>query len=336
MKLKFYKKFSDKNKYSIYLASKKDLRFIINFINKYWKKNHIFVKSKKLFKFQHLGKKKINWVIARNNSTKKLEGILGLVSKNFYLNRDICQNDDIWICIIMVALPLNPSKGLGTEMIKYFNRRFNPNSISAIGINEKVATLYKKLGLKVNYINQYYIKNKKNISFDHKYQDLKITRDIKEIKSYKNFDQKFKKYNYFLNRYFQHPIYKYFLVILYEKKIIKNFCILRKIRYGNKIALRVVDLGNIKYLNKFKKKHFLCLIKHFKANHLDFLNFGIKINSFKKIGLNLRKKNIFIPHNFEPFEKKNKDVMFAYISKDKNFYIFKGDSDLDRPSILKK
>ena len=95
MKLKFYKKFSDKNKYSIYLASKKDLRFIINFINKYWKKNHIFVKSKKLFKFQHLGKKKINWVIARNNSTKKLEGILGLVSKNFYLNRDICQNDDI-------------------------------------------------------------------------------------------------------------------------------------------------------------------------------------------------------------------------------------------------
>ena len=33
-------------------------------------------------------------------------------------------------------------------------------------------------------------------------------------------------------------------------------------------------------------------------------------------------------------KKKNKDVMIAYKSDNKNFYVFKGDSDLDRPALL--
>ena len=334
MKLKFYKKFIDKNKYRIYLASTKDTKSILNFIDSFWKKNHVFVKSKKLFKFQHQSGKKLNWVLAKNRSSGKLEGILGLISKNFYANGNICQKDDIWIAIIMVAYPLNPSKGLGTEMIKYFNKRFKPNSISAIGINKNVANLYKKLGLKIGYVTQYYLKNKKNFFYNNKSQDFKITRNVKKIKSYKHFDQKFKNYKYFLNRYFKHPIYDYYFCVLYEKKLIKNFFILRKIKYGNKIALRIIDLGNIKFLNKFKKENFIYLINYFRANHIDFLNFGIKKNSFKKIGFKLRNKNVFIPHNFEPFKKTNKDVMIAYISNNRNFYVFKGNSDLDRPAIL--
>ena len=334
MKLKFYKKFLDKKKYRIYLASKRDSKSILNFIDKFWKKNHIFVKSKKLFKFQHQSGKKLNWVLAKNVSSGKLEGVLGLVSKNFFANGKICKKDDIWIAIIMVAYPLKPSKGLGTEMIKYFHRKFKPSSISAIGINKNVANLYKKLGLKIGYVIQYYLKNKKNSFYKNKSSNLKITKNIKKIKSNKNFDQKFKHYQYFSNRYFKHPIYDYFLCILYEKKLIKNFFILRKIKYGKKVALRIVDLGNIKFLNKFKKENFEYLVNYFRANHIDFLNYGIKKEFFKKIGLSLRKKNVFIPHNFEPFKKKNKDVMIAYISNNKNFYVFKGDSDLDRPALL--
>ena len=57
MKLKFNKSFIGKNKYTINLATSKDRVKIFNFINKYWKKNHIFIKSKKLFAFQHKDKK---------------------------------------------------------------------------------------------------------------------------------------------------------------------------------------------------------------------------------------------------------------------------------------
>ncbi len=334
MKLKFYKKFVDKKKYRIYQASKKDTKSILTFIDKFWKKNHVFIRSKRLFKFQHQSGKKLNWVLAKNISSGKLEGILGLISKNFFENGNICKKDDIWIAIIMVAYPLKPSKGLGTEMIKYFNRKFKPNSISAIGINKNVANLYKKLGLKIGYVIQYYLKNKKNSINNNISLDLKITKNIKKIKSYKYFDQKFKRYQYFLNRYFKHPIYDYYTYILYSDKMIKNFLILRKIKYGKKIALRIVDVGSTKFLNKFKKENLVFLINHFKANHIDFLNYGVKKTIFKKMGFKIRSKNVFIPHHFEPFEKKNKDVMIAFKSKNKNFYVFKGDSDLDRPSEL--
>ena len=75
---------------------------------------------------------------AKNNITGKLEGILGLISKNFYSKGYITKSDDINIAIIMVTSQLKPSKGLGTEMIIYFNKLLKPSSISAIGINEKI------------------------------------------------------------------------------------------------------------------------------------------------------------------------------------------------------
>ena len=45
------------------------------------------------------------------------------------------------------CISLNPSRGLGTEMIKFFYKKFNPNSISAIGINNKVSKYIKNLVL---------------------------------------------------------------------------------------------------------------------------------------------------------------------------------------------
>ena len=160
MKLYFKNKFAYKKKYIINQATSKDTNKILNFINKYWRKNHILFKSKRLFNFQHRDKKKLNWIIAQNIKTKKLEGILGLISKNFYSKGYLTKKDDMWIAIIMVEYTLRPPKGLGTEMIKFFYKKFKPNSISAIGINVAVSNLYKKLGLKIEYLNQYYLKKK--------------------------------------------------------------------------------------------------------------------------------------------------------------------------------
>jgi hypothetical protein len=188
MQLNFNKSFIDKKKYIIKIATHRDKKKILDFINKFWKKNHIFIKSKKLFDFQHKDKNKLNWVIAKNKKTKKIEGILGLVSKNFYSKGYICKNDDIWIAIIMVSYSLKPSKGLGTEMIKYFFKKFKPNSISAIGINEAVSNLYRKIGFKIDYLNQYYLKKlnkvKKIKSEDQK--NLNITLDFTKILKFEN------------------------------------------------------------------------------------------------------------------------------------------------------
>ena len=330
MKLSFTKKFIDKKKYQISISKVKDINKISIFINKFWKKDHIFFKSKKLLKFQHLKNNKLNWVLAKNKKTKKIEGILGLISKNFYSKGFISTNDDIWIAIIIVAQPLYPSKGLGTEMIKYFVNKFKPNSLSAIGINERVSKLYKKLGLKIDFLNHYYLKNtNKNIKYF--VSQTYISEDFEEIKNFKSYDQRQKNYNYFFERFYKHPVYDYKLLVIKEKEIIKNFIVFRKIKYNKKSYLRVIDIGSIKNLYKFNKKHFLYLVKYFNAVYLDFLNFGLEKSLITKIGFKL-KKNVIIPHHFEPFENRNIDIMISYKSKKKNFYVFKGDSDLDRPS----
>ena len=45
--------------------------------------------------------------------------------------------------------------------------------------------------------------------------------------------------------------------------------------------------------------------------------------------------NVIVPKYFEPFEKKNINLDFAYKVNSKSLYfIFKGDSDQDRPSYI--
>ena len=53
----------------------------------------------------------------------------------------------------MVAYKLKPSKGRGTEMIRYFNKLLKPKSISAIGINFKVAKSSSSKSFRLKWIN---------------------------------------------------------------------------------------------------------------------------------------------------------------------------------------
>ncbi|EIA5267883.1 hypothetical protein LJ217_001634 [Campylobacter jejuni] len=48
----------------------------------------------------------------------------------------------------------------------------------------------------------------------------------------------------------------------------------------------------------------------------------------------LNKDENLIPVYFEPFVKENIDIYFAFKSKNKNYAIFKGDSDQDRINKL--
>lgn len=318
--------------YKICLAKDKDKNNIQKFINKYWKKNHILVKDTKLFNFQHGKKKILNWVLAKNNKTKNIVGILGLISKNYFDKGYISKKDDIWIVLIMVAQKLRPPKGLGTQMIKFFVNYFKPNSVSAIGINFKISKLYKRLGLKVNYLNHYYFQNNKLKKLAN--NDYKITneKNFKNFLKFKFFDQNHKNFNYFKNRYKLHPTYKYYFISFSKNETIYNFIVLRKIKKNNIIRLRIIDVGSINNLKILNKKILNNLLLTHKAKYIDFLNYGLSKNMLKKVGFKLKEKNKIIPHHFEPFQNKNINVMIAYKNKLNKFRVFKGDSDLDRPS----
>ena len=363
VKLNKLNKFTNLGKYHIHLARQKDGLDIKKFIHLYWKKNHILSESNKLFNFQHKAKDNLNWLLARNKKTKKIEAILGIISKNFFSKGIVSNKDHIWISIIMVAYQLSPSKGLGTYMIDFLNSKFKPKSISAIGINPLIANLYERLGLKISFLNHYYYinKNKKSLKLIKKFQlslwhrerimteidikkkkvkDEEISKSNikrvskKNISQFKFFDQELKDKNYFINRYGKHPIYKYKFFGKYRNNILFNILICREIIALNRKLLRIVDICSIKHFNKINEIDLRNIsIKH-DYEYIDFINYGINSSLIKKAGFKKRSENILIPHHFEPFESKNIKIMFSYKSSLKNFYCFKGDSDLDRPSIL--
>ena len=54
---------------------------IVKFIKVYWEKNHILTKNKKLFYFYYLNKKKLNFLILKNNRNQ-ITSILGYLIDN--------------------------------------------------------------------------------------------------------------------------------------------------------------------------------------------------------------------------------------------------------------
>ena len=66
---------------NVRLGNKKDINKISEFINKFWKKNHILSKDLNLLKWQHQSvlKKKISILILEEIKIKKIIGILGFI-----------------------------------------------------------------------------------------------------------------------------------------------------------------------------------------------------------------------------------------------------------------
>jgi hypothetical protein len=82
----------------------------------------------------------------------------------------------------------------------------------------------------------------------------------------------------------------------------------------------------------------LDLLKTYNAEYLDLYSYGIPSLLLQKAGfINRQKiKGLIIPNYFEPFERKNVDLIFAYKSSQMHpaVRLFKADGDQDRPSRI--
>ena len=143
---------------------------------------------------------------------------------------------------------------------------------------------------------------------------------------------------YLINRYMNHPVYKYDIYGVFKKKILKAICVIRAINRNESIALRIVDyIGSNKsfpLLRNFIKG----ILNKYKAEYVDFYSHGIDTLILKNAGFVLRSdiKELIVPNYFEPFVMKNIDMLYAYKNSipHSKVRLFKGDGDQDRPSIL--
>jgi hypothetical protein len=315
------------------------------FINSNWMKGHILATNDELLKWQHYDafSNQLNFILGYETITSEIVGILGFIPLNKF-DDNLSANRDYWLVIWKVKEGL---VGLGMELLNYLIDMYNPKSIGAIGINKVVKKLYKILKFKTGKLTQYYYLNPNTDYFKIakvyvSSRKEKISRSIyklRKLDSLENipdFNNEFsphKSYLYFKNRFCNHPVFEYMFYGLFLDDKVKCILITRKIAINNSSCIRIVDIYGSMPGGGSIEDELSRILEDEKSEYIDCLNYGIQQDLFLNLGFSTDKNNI-IPNYFEPFAQLNVDIEFAYLS-DTDYIIFKGDSDQDRPNVIK-
>jgi len=319
------------------------------FIKNNWSKKHILAQNKNFLIWQYKNKNKLSAAAAIFN--EKILGIQMYIPQSHYDKK--LSKKQIFLTIFRCLETKVP--GISVKIFKYILMKLNPSFIGTTGFSHKMINFHKWQGFNVGLMNHYValspFKKKfiiakvprgiKKFKISKKINKLKIIEITKSnihlYKVHKSFYEQtpIKSKTFVLNRFIKHPYYKYSIYALINKKKIMSLCILRKINKSKTSAFKIVDyIGNQKYFIKYNPI-FLELIKKYSAEYIDFYSYGIDEKYINEAGfINRRKyKNLVIPEYFEPYIKKNIDLMYGYINKTKKkVKIFKGDGDRDRPN----
>ena len=185
--------------------------------------------------------------------------MLGIISPDFYLDRKIKKEQDLWLAIWKVDKDKAKSNSLGIDMLSYVEAEFSPKSISAIGINNTVALLYKLTGFQTKTMNQWFLPNKNIVEPKlivgclpvYQHQPLSSSNLImdcgveneNEVQSFLSKNSARRNFSYIVQRYLNHPTYNY-SVYAFKKNdsAIYGVAVGRKVTANHSNAFRLTEL----------------------------------------------------------------------------------------------
>lgn len=337
---------SERKSYTVSRCRIEEIDDLIDFIRKNWKEDHILAESKELLKWQHADGDHLNFIIARDNTSRAVLGIFGYIPTSKF-DTALKDNTNTWGAIWKVVD--NSPIGLGMEIMQFFHNEIRPVSHGSIGNSDIAQKLYKLTRQKTGDIAQYYILSDSIPEFNIARPGLKDIEpgqkpdsdelrevDLADISLSHSYYPK-KSLTYLINRYQKHPIYKYRFFGAYHASALYAIFVIRKQFAGKESCLRIVDIyGDISTAGRIYGSLQELLHKE-GSEYLDCLNYGIAESVFKNMGFQKLDpdSDTVIPDYFEPFERRNVQTNFAVKSSFDEYVIFKGDGDRDRPSILK-
>jgi len=333
--------------HEIRFCHQKEQSLLLDFIDRYWKKGHIFTKDTNLLDWQHLDKEnhRYNFVVAYNQKTNEFDAILGFIPTSQY-DDALKKYNQLWLAIWKIKESML-TKVSGLQLLFYLNSKLKPTTICSIGITDNVKNIYDALKYKRGVLSHFFIMvddymakistiKKRDISIDTPNEYL--IREVTFDKHKYDFDTILSKTEnsiaktstYIKNKFVNHPSYEYLLFGIFLKNKMISFFIVRKIDVDENSCLRIVDyFGD--FINVSMYKEFQRLLLQKSSEYIDLLCHLPDTSLLKKMGFVEKMSEDIIPEYFEPFEKKNVSIDFAYKSK-KCIRIFKADSDQDRPS----
>ena len=320
-----------KKKIDTEILKKKDFGKLYRFYRQNFK-DHIFSKYQNYLKWQYQSQKsKFNIIILKISG--RIRGFQFFIPMS-YFDKSLSKKE-----IFLTNFYCDPKIiGGGQIIFKNLIKKVKPDFIGTTGFKTSMINYHKKLRFNVNTLKHFYLKKNKINKFKYNSENFKLLykNDILGLeKKVFKYQTPLKSKKFIINRYINHPVYKYFI---YTNLKIKNksIIILREIKFKNKKYLKIIDFFGSNTNFKDYKNLFNYLILEKKYFSIDMYCYGISKKTVISSGL---KKNTFkdiIPEYYEPFVNKNINLNCGYyVKKKKNrIRLFKGDGDRDRPSIL--
>lgn len=337
--------------YKFKICEREDLPRLLTFIDTYWKKNHILVRSKKILDFQYYNREedKYDFVLAVNTQTGELDGIRGWIRVAQY-DPALSQYDEVWSAVSKVRTDVenNEIKVLGSYLWRYLEKH---KGFGTVGISHFSFAMHTAIRHKTCSLGQYYILNREKKDFriasipsDYMFPtnvgnsgwSLREINDINGIAddAVAAYYRPYKSKTYLINRFDKHPVYKYHYYGIYCGDKLNTILVGKFVEINDSKILRIVDvLGSLdEACNLYNDFQFI--LKETGSEYVDFLCFGIEDSVFYRMGfdkLNPDQDKLVIPNYFEPFESKNIIINGAY-KPEERYCMFKADADQDRPS----
>lgn len=337
--------------YKFKICEKEDLPRLLTFIDTYWKKNHILVRSKEILDFQYYNREtsQYDFVLAENTQTGELDGIRGWIRVDQF-DPALSQYDEVWSAVSKVRTDVenNEIKVLGSYLWRYLEKH---KGFGTVGISRFSFAMHTAIRHKTCSLGQFFILNRETKEFKVAVipADYQLPATIKESnwhlreiedlnaiadEAVPAYYRPFKSKTYLINRFAKHPVYQYHFYGIYEENDLKSILVGKYVEINGGKILRIVDvLGSLEEVG--------CLYEDFQSimhdtgsEYVDFLCFGIDESVFQNIGfdkLDPEQEELIIPNYFEPFEAKNIVINGAYKPAER-YCMFKADADQDRPS----
>lgn len=345
---------SNNSVYDIRQCTTYDVEKVQYFIDTHWRKGHVLATSGRLMDFCHKSREQeglYNYIIAVNKATGEIDGIIGFIPTAHY-DKALANERDVWGAIWKIREDVvnDEIKMLGLLIFEKFTEVTGLKTYGAIGISKIAKRIYKALRYKTGSLNQYFILNNSLTEFSiaqsnlHPHQEPvsvpghAVLAYINDLSAVDNIDCLYKpkkSITYFINRYGNHPFYHYRFLGVYKNDTLITILVARSIVVNGASVIRIVDLlGEYDTLPNLYDEFQKILVAE-EAEYVDLVNYGMSEETLSQMGfqkLSVEGETI-IPNYFEPFERKNVELEFAYKSTNP-YMIFKGDSDQDRPNIL--
>lgn len=351
-----YKRYlpSIKKEYEVSFCKTDEIEDVIEFIDTHWKKNCAMVSSRELMDWQHFDKENNRYLysIARHKKSGEIHALCGFITSKHYDNQieNMIAWGAIWKTLDIATMPI-----LGILVESFAMQTLDPQTRAAVGMSNYSIKFAKNRGDIVGKANRFYILNDKiksfklcernnSISFveSETSDDMFVSLDLEKYQNCNDvvFSKvlPYKSKKYYINRYYRHPIYQYYVTGIKDKNNgIKAIFFWRFCEHDDARCIRLVDyIGDGSELEG-NLHNFQDLIYKTDSEFVDFFQYGFEKQHFQRGGwLDIVDTDAVLANYFEPFMLKNGELDFNFKSKDVSLapMIFKGDADQDRPNVL--